>query len=119
MQFDLFHTTRPKPFCGFPNPALVPKRARNYVQVQDKYFRRDTLSIGTAQEMWWGIYEHAIHFEISEADKARIPAFTLYTDMDSYVERLVAFERTQVPQHGALSHGEGTHAAGPGKRTDR
>jgi hypothetical protein len=91
MQTALF-PSREKPYTGFPNPALVPARARNYVRLQEVIFRRDHLSIGQPKEMWWSCMPHTIDFEITPEEAQRIPVFERTADMEAYLERMVAFE---------------------------
>jgi hypothetical protein len=91
MQTSLF-PSRDKPYTGFPNPALVPTRARNYLRLQNRLFRRDRLSIGQPNEMWWSCTPHSILFEITPAEADRIPVFERSADMEAYVERLVTLE---------------------------
>lgn len=89
MQFQLF-PSRDKPFCGFPNPELVPVRTRSYVRLCGILFRRDKHTPN-----WWSVQSHSAAFELTEMEVARIPTFMREADMESYVERLVAFEMKQ------------------------
>lgn len=91
LQLSLF-PVREARSSGFPNPLLVPARARNYVKLEATYFRRSPLSIGKPEEMWWAVQPHSILFEIGEVEKSRIPAFARSADMEAYLERLGEME---------------------------